>query len=215
MSANPSSDGWTTVARTAPKRTWGSDATPPTTFGRPEAPAAFSSSRPSHMRPGPRVDHGAALRTERAAEATRTAALDFGSTNAYPTLGAPAAGRPAARAAPAMDFRAVAAAAAAREDATVSATAAADAYAHEYALRRQAAAAAEAERLRRSRLTAIGTRCHDDGPEDYDGPEENDEEYVPAGAGTTDDWADASGGYMEEAVDDHVAARRRGDHGVW
>ena len=138
--------------------------------------------------------------------------MDFASVNSYPTLGAPA-GRtsaPTHSVKPAMDFRAAAAAAAAREDATVSATAAADAYAQEYARRRQAAA--EAERVRRARLAAIGTRCHDDGPEDYDGPDEED--YVPAGTGTTDDWVDTSGGYTE-AVDDHVAARRRGDHGVW
>lgn len=206
--SNTTSDGWTTVAsRTAPKRTWG-------------APAS-SSSRPTFGggRPAPNLSHGSTLRTERSAEATRTAALDFASVNAYPTLGAPS-GRPQgpqARAKPAMDFRGAAAAAAAREDATVSATAAADAYEEEYARRRrERLAAAEAERLRVARLAAIGTRCHDDGPEDYDGPEENDDDYVPAGTGTTDDWADTAGGYEDvSGGDSYSATRRRGDHGVW
>jgi hypothetical protein len=68
--------------------------------------------------------------------------------------------------------------------------------------------------VRRARLAAIGTRSFDDGPEDYDGPEEDEGDgYVPAGTGTTDDWEeDASGNAMEE---DQVATRRRGDKGVW
>jgi hypothetical protein len=212
-------DGWTTVAS---RRSTEAPAARPT-FGsgsRPEAPAAFGSSRPTFGRPTQQLNHGTALRTERAAEATRTAALDFASTNAYPVLGAPAGrSRPSASAAfqrPALDFRGAAAAAAAREDATVSASAAADAYEEEYARRRrERLAAAEAERLRHARLAAIGTRCHDDGPEDYDGPEENDEDYVPAGTGTTDDWADAAGGYEDGSGDSFSATRRRGDHGVW
>jgi hypothetical protein len=112
-----------------------------------------------------------------------------------------------------MNFRAAAAAAAARD---VSASAAADAYEEEYARRRrERQAAAEAERAQRARLAAIGTRCHDDGPEDYDGPEENDEDYVPEGTGTTEDWADADGLHDASGGDAYTATRRRGDKGVW
>jgi hypothetical protein len=45
-------------------------------------------------------------------------------------------------------------------------------------------------------LSAIGTRCFDDGPEDYDGPEEGEEEGEEFNAHLTSD-------------------RRRGDKGVW
>jgi hypothetical protein len=47
-------------------------------------------------------------------------------------------------------------------------------------------------------LSAIGTRCYDDGPEDYDGPEEGEEEEEESefNANLTSD-------------------RRRGDKGVW
>ena len=45
-------------------------------------------------------------------------------------------------------------------------------------------------------LSAIGTRCYDDGPEDYDGPEEGEEEENEFNANLTSD-------------------RRRGDKGVW
>lgn len=111
-----------------------------------------------------------------------------------------------------MNFRSVVAATAAREaEESVTAIAAADAYEAEYTRRRQAYLIAESER--RSRLAAIGTRCFDDGPEDYDGPDEDEDTYVPAGTGTTDDWEDASGDRVTE--DDHIATRRRGDKGVW
>jgi hypothetical protein len=208
-----SNNEWTTVA-SSQRRTWGApSAAPSTTFSgsrRPqtEAPAAFA--RRTDARPAPpRVDHGAALRTERAAEATRAAALNFTSMDAYPALGGARAAPTSTARPPTLDFRAAAATGAA-----ATATAAADAYEEEYARRRrERLAAEEAERARRARLAAIGTRTFDDGPEDYDGPvEDEDDTYVPAGAGTTDDWEDASGGVIEE---DQVAVRRRGDKGVW
>ena len=216
--AAPSNTDWTTVA-SSQRRTWGSPSVAPTLSAAPtafssgrrpqtEAPAAFS--RRTDSRPAPPMSHGSALRTERSAEATRTAALNFTSMDAYPALGGAATSAPALRA-PTMDFRAAAATGAA-----ATATAAADAYEVEYARRRQERLAAEAaERARRARLAAIGTRTFDDGPEDYDGPDEGEEEdaYVPAGAGTTDDWEDASGGGAAE--EDQVATRRRGDKGVW
>jgi len=48
-------------------------------------------------------------------------------------------------------------------------------------------------------LSAIGTRCYDDGPEDYDGPEEDEEE-----------------GEEESEFNANLTSdRRRGDKGVW
>ena len=47
-------------------------------------------------------------------------------------------------------------------------------------------------------LSAIGTRCYDDGPEDYDGPEEGEEE-----------------GEEGEFNANLTSDRRRGDKGVW
>jgi hypothetical protein len=46
-------------------------------------------------------------------------------------------------------------------------------------------------------LSAIGTRCYDDGPEDYDGPDEGEEEE--------------EGEFNAELTSN----RRRGDKGVW
>jgi len=46
-------------------------------------------------------------------------------------------------------------------------------------------------------LSAIGTRCYDDGPEDYDGPEEGEE------------------GEESEFNANLTSDRRRGDKGVW
>ena len=200
--AATSSDGWTAVVSRS--RQPGSATS---TTATPSRSTPFSSSR----RPFELSTRGPTLQSQRAAaETSRTAALDFSSSTAYPSL---TAAKPIATAAKSgMNFRSVVAATAARDaEESVTAIAAADAYEAEYTRRRQAYLIAESER--RNRLAAIGTRCFDDGPEDYDGPEEDeDDTYVPAGAGTTDDWEDASGDRVE---DDHVAIRRRGDKGVW
>ena len=218
--STPATDGWTTVVRN--KRA-APEPAPPAFGRRPavEAPPAFARSAPTRAASSSSsFSHGAALRTERAAAAAKP--LDITSMSAFPALGKPggaATAKPkpssttaaATKAAP-LNFGAAAAAGAARDaEESVAATAAADAYEMEYARRRQERLAAAAHR---SRLAAIGTRCHDDGPEDYDGPEENDEDYVPAGTGTTDDWEDTNG-YADASGGETYTTVRRGDKGVW
>lgn len=211
--ANSTSNGWTTVTSSSSNRNRSHESSPWSSAPRrQEAPAAFART----TRPGGRFDpppppSSTAASRERAAEATRVAALDFSSASAYPSLSSTRAAS-APTPAPTLNYRGAVVTTEAR-----TATAAADAYEVEYARRRQERLAAEeAERVRRARLAAIGTRSFDDGPEDYDGPEEDEGEgdgYVPAGTGTTDDWEeDASGNAVEE---DQIATRRRGDKGVW
>lgn len=210
--STPATDGWTTVVRN--KRA-APEPAPPVFGRRPavEAPPAFARSAPRAASSSSSFSHGTALRTERAAVAAKP--LDITSMSAFPALGGAAKPKPApaaaTKAAP-LNFGAAAAAGAARDaEESVAATAAADAYEAEYARRRQERLAAAAHR---ARLAAIGTRCYDDGPEDYDGPEENDDGYVPAGTGTTDDWEDTAG-YADASGGESYTAVRRGDKGVW
>ena len=85
------------------------------------------------------------------------------------------------------------------------------------AVSRVAAATAD----RHARLAAIGTRCYDDGPLDYDGPEEGgyDEEgfgssgtpVVPPGD-EDDEYEEATGGELNANI---AQIRRAGDHSDW
>jgi hypothetical protein len=76
-----------------------------------------------------------------------------------------------------------------------------------------------------SRLTHIGTRCFDDGPEDYNGPEENDyadgygaDDLDEGRTGTPVVAGEPQEG-TEEGADEHNAdlarVRRAGDHTDW
>ncbi len=74
-------------------------------------------------------------------------------------------------------------------------------------------AAAAATAARRAHLAAIGTRCYDDGPVDYDGPEEGGYDDEGFGSGEEDnEYEEATGGELNANI---AQVRRAGDHSDW
>jgi hypothetical protein len=161
------SDGWTTVARPSP-------------FGRRTTaamPSAFGGDDPRRQQLRARAEDRARDERERRAaadaEAKRKAAVyDLKNEKEYPSLG----GATAATKKPTSWSSTVAAAAAARP-APVKTLTAEEKWMADYYARQE-------ETERRLRVAA---GCYDDGPEDYDGPEEDTEAWA-------DPYADGSGG---------------------
>lgn len=184
---------------------------------RPEAPAAFGRAwgsntseqpdrRREHDRANAEAEAARAYREQKAkreAEVKECAALAFDSESAYPSLGNNSGAR--AQTITTMNFSKTVADMAERErEAAI--------------LMQQRTAAAEeafdadefyARGIRRR--AQLGTRCYDNGPEDYNGPEEfNDDE---------DEYEEESEVNEDEdngEFNAHLAeTRRRGDKGIW
>jgi hypothetical protein len=168
--------------------------------------------------------------TERTVEKRRTDALKFNDDSEYPTLGGGAARpKPAMMTPPsksALNFKTVVEATAARDAAAAAEEAIWRAREErEMLLARLAAASAE-----QRRRTLIGTRCFDDGPDDYDGGDDHEEYRGYEGEEIlgTDDYVPptemaAAAEYVRESAADADADfnadlyrdRRLGDKGVW
>lgn len=187
---------------------------------RPEAPAAFGRAwgsgsgssenadrRREHDRANAEAEAARAYREQKAkrdAEAKERAALAFDSESAYPSLGGGSATRVQTNTT--MNFSKTVADMAERE--------------REAAILMQQSAAEEtfdadefyARGIRRR--AQLGTRCYDNGPEDYDGPEEFEDEeddYEEEEIDVNEDEDENNGEYNAELA----TTRRRGDKGVW
>jgi hypothetical protein len=231
MSAAASSNDWTTVPP-AHRRHWGAPAPAPApapaatrTFSFASAAAVLEPTGPMPPRapaarvasttaPPPRPTPGA-WRSSRPAGAVADAAAknkpvpDMHSLSEFPALGTAAALPVRSNA---MTWsRTVAEAAALPDPVTVSAAPRAA----------STVVSRDTTADRHARLAAIGTRCYDDGPVDYDGPEEggyNDEGFGPSGTPVVppgdedDEYEEATSGELNANI---AQVRRAGDHSDW
>lgn len=149
---------------------------------------------------------------EEKARSAAAAATAFDSETSYPSLGGGAASafKPITKST--LQFKRTVADLKAREEAAELAQLAASAEQRE-----KESWDFMPQGLRQRRF--IGNRCYDDGPEDHDGPEEEDMGTDPLNdAFCEEDASDAE--HEEEATNtefnaDLATTRRRGDHGVW
>jgi hypothetical protein len=200
----PSSSGWGTPTTTAARK--------PFSFASTETAAALDTTatkKPTgnwaSSRPGGAIA---------SAKAAIPRPLDIASMSDFPTLGS-ASSAPVARAtAPTTTWSSLAATRPV-EEVTTAATATAgptdeiDATLSFLRNRRKAPThSATAAPSRTSRLAAIGTRCFDDGPTDYDGPEEDDD---GAGSYHVPEEGESTG----ELNADLAVTRRAGDKSDW
>jgi hypothetical protein len=230
MNANNDNDnGWTTVRSGA----WAPRTTTSSSFGtrqssafgssrsfsgqQREMPSAFSgrggdddrvNRRREQDRMNAEVDAAIKAREARerrealdAARAKERDALALDSETSYPSLGGAAAARPYAST---LNFGRTVATMAAREKAEEEARAAAAAASLEYTSSSDAGWIP----THRSRRRFIGTRCFDDGPEDYDGPEEDFGDYMSDDGNEEEDGAEEGTGEFNAEL---AVTHRRGN----
>lgn len=232
MNTSTHNDGWKTVAartgggagRAAPSRP---AATPmPTAFGgRPKGRGHADNNAYASVHAAARAAEAAEkAATERAIEKRRTDALKLDDVAEYPSLGGGASRTKSMAPLPksALNFKIVVETTAARDVVAAAEEAVWRAREERDTFRAHIAEASVAQRRR----ALIGNRCFDDGPDDYDG---GDEEYRGYEAEETlgeDDYAPpaemagAEEDAREKAIDADYNAnlyndRRRGDKGVW
>lgn len=215
----PAPAGTRAFSFAAPATVAALDGAPPTM-----PPRAPSFRTPSAAAPPPPKGGGGAWSAARPAGAVAAAAapktVDVKSMTDFPTLGGAAAPRPMRKtttaAAPATTWsQTIASATAPAPSLRTPATDDLDSNLSFLRSRLPAAAPVAAATQRRSRLANIGSRCFDDGPTDYTGPEEFDDDD---GAGSYHEVERRAGTPVAEEGEfnaDLAVSRRAGDKSDW